>query len=216
MDRPEQLTDFQVDISGIFFALDAAEGYLVAGGAALLASGLIARPTEDLDLFSAAPTTSVARAKDAFVHALHSRNCDVVITLEGPTFCRMIVTREGHETLVDIAIDSPPLSRPTITVLGPTLAPLELAGRKLLALFDRAEARDFADVYVLAQRFNTDILIEQAQSLDPGFDLVVLAQMFGTLGRFDDHEIPLFPQQLPQVRDFFAQWARELADWDEP
>lgn len=37
-----------------------------------------------------------------------------------------------------------------MTLLGPTLVPLELAGRKLLALFGRAEARDFADVYVLA------------------------------------------------------------------
>jgi hypothetical protein len=32
---------------------------------------------------------------------------------------------------------------------------LELAGRKLLALFGRAEARDFAD-YVLEQRFGKD------------------------------------------------------------
>ncbi len=210
MDRPEQLTDFQVDISGIFFALDAAEGYLVTGGAALLASELIARPTEDLDLFTTAPTTSVALAKDAFVHALHARNCDVVIVRDAPTFCRMIVTRAGHETLVDLAIDSPPHRRPTITVLGPTLAPLELAGRKLVALFDRAEARDFADVYVLAQRFGKHTLIEQARPLDPGFDLTVLAQMFGTLGRFDDRQIPLVPQELPQVRAFFTEWAREL------
>jgi predicted nucleotidyltransferase component of viral defense system len=35
---------------------------------------------------------------------------------------------------------------------GPTFALEELAGRKLLALFDRAEARDFADVYDIAQR----------------------------------------------------------------
>ncbi len=49
---------------------------------------------------------------------------------------------------MDLAMDSPPHSRTTMTVLGPTLAPLELAGRTLLALFGRAEARDFADVYV--------------------------------------------------------------------
>lgn len=38
MDRPEQLADLQVELAGIFFALDAAKDYLVAGGAALLAS----------------------------------------------------------------------------------------------------------------------------------------------------------------------------------
>lgn len=77
-----------------------------------------------------------------------------------------------------------------MTLLGPTLAPLELAGRKLLALFDRAEARDFADVYVLAQRFGKDALLEQARSLAAGFDLGVLVQMMETLGRFVDDEIP--------------------------
>ncbi|MGK2876667.1 MAG: nucleotidyl transferase AbiEii/AbiGii toxin family protein [Nocardioides sp.] len=210
MDRPDQLTAFQVDLADIFFSLDAAKGYLVAGGAALLASDLIARPTEDLDLFTATPTTTVTQAKDAFVQALQDRDHDVVIVQDGPTFCRMIITREGEETLVDLAIDSPPNSQPTVTVLGPTLAPLELAGRKLLALFGRAEARDFADVYVLSQRFGKDTLVEQAQALDAGFDLDVLAQMIGTLSRFDDPEIPLGHDELPLARDFFANWAVEL------
>ncbi|WP_310963894.1 nucleotidyl transferase AbiEii/AbiGii toxin family protein [Nocardioides terrisoli] len=210
MDRHHQLTTFQIDLAAIFFALDAAEGYLVAGGAALLASDLIARPTEDLDLFAGTPTTSVTPAKDAFAQALHNRGCAVVIVHDAPTFCRLVVERAGEQTLVDLAIDSPPHSRPTITVLGPTLAPLELAGRKLLALFGRAEARDFADVYVLAQRFGTAALIEQAQELDAGFDPGVLAQMIGTIGRFEDHEIPLAPEELPPARSFFADWASEL------
>lgn len=80
---------------------------------------------------------------------------------------------------------------PSSTLLGPTLSPLELAGRKLLALFGRADARDFADVYVLAQRFGNQPLLEQAQALDAGFDIHVLAQMIGTINRFQDDEIPL-------------------------
>jgi hypothetical protein len=110
----------------------------------------------------------------------------------------MVIERLGEETLVDLAVDSPPQSRSTITVLGPTLAPLELAGRKLLALFGRAEARDFADVYVLAQRFSKPDLIEQARRLDTGFDLGVLAQMIDTINRFDDNEFPLSPWTLPR------------------
>jgi hypothetical protein len=88
------------------------------------------------------------------------------------------------EVLVDFAVDSPPHLPPTMTVLGPTLAPRELAGRKLLALFGRAEARDFADVYVLAERFGEDGLLREARAVDPGFDEQVLAQMMKTLDRF--------------------------------
>ena len=97
-----------------------------------------------------------------------------------------------------------------MTLLGPTLAPLELAGRKLLALFGRAEARDFADVYVLARRFDRNVLLEQARSLDAGFDAQVLAQMMGTLGRFADDEIPLSPDDLTLAKDFFNAWAEDL------
>lgn len=210
MDRPEQLTALQVELTRIFFTLDAAEDYLVAGGAALLASDLIDRPTEDLDLFAATPTTSVTPAKDAFMQALHEQGCGVVLIQDGSTSCRMIISRAGEETVVDLAIDSPPHSRPTITVLGPTLAPLELAGRKLLALFGRAEARDFADIYVLTQRFGKAALIEQAQAFDAGFDLSVLAQMIRTIERFDDHEIPLAADKIPRLRAFFTDWVREL------
>lgn len=210
MDRPAQLTTLQLELAEIFFSLDEAKDFLVAGGAALVASNLVARPTEDLDLFAATPTTSVTAAKDAFTRVLRERGCDVVIVQDVSTFCRIIVSRTGEETLVDLAIDSPPRTRPTITILGPTLAPLELAGRKLLALFGRAEARDFADVYVLMQRFGKDALIEQAQALDPGFDLDVLAQMIATLSRFSDQEIPLDHEDLPAMRQFFTNWTREL------
>lgn len=115
-----------------------------------------------------------------------------------------------EEVLVDLAIDSLPSRTPTVTVLGPTLAPLELAGQKLLALFGRAEARDFADVYVLVQRFGKDVLLEQAYALDVGFDPRILAVMIGTLGRFVDGEIPLAANEIPLVKEFFSAWANEL------
>ena len=189
--EPDHLTTFQVEVARIFFGLKASGGYLVAGGAALLASDLIARPTEDLDLFASRPITSVIEAKNALLRTLQRRGCKVTVVQDGPTFCR--------------------------TVLGPTLAPLELAGRKLLALFGRAEARDFADVYVLAQRFGKDALLEQAEALDAGFDRKVLAQMIGTLGRFADDEIPLAANDVPLARTFFSAWAEELrGGFDHP
>lgn len=208
--RPGHLTTFQIEVTGIFFGLKSSHGYLVAGGAALLASDLIARPTEDLDLFASRPIMSVIEAKNAFLRALERRGYKVTVIQDGPTFCRMVVEDSAEEVLVDLAIDSPPRSAPTATVLGPTLAPLELAGRKLLALFGRAEARDFADTYVLAQHFGKDSLLEQALSLDAGFDLQVLAQMMGTLGRFADDEIPLAASDVPLAKAFFSAWAEGL------
>lgn len=205
-----ELTDFQVAVAEVFFGLRESRQYVVAGGAALLASELISRPTQDLDLFTHAPAESVTAAKDAFLKAIDRRGWTAEVVHDSATFCRLVVSG-FDEVLVDLAVDSPPSSSPTMTVLGPTLAPLELAGRKLLALFGRAEARDFADVYVLARRFGKGELLAQAVGIDPGFDKQVLAQMLSTLDRFGDDELPAEPADVPFIRAFFAEWAEQLA-----
>jgi hypothetical protein len=210
MNQADGPTPVQVDVARIFFGLKASQGFLVAGGAALLASELITRPTADLDLFASSPVASVTTAKQALIRTLGRRDFGVAVIQDSPTFCRMVVDRAGDQVLVDLAIDSPPHSPPTMTVLGPTLAPVELAGRKLLALFGRAEARDFADVFLLAHRFGKDALLEEAASLDAGFDHTVLAQMMGTLDRFADDEIPLDSEDISRARTFFATWIEDL------
>jgi hypothetical protein len=48
-----RLPAFQLEVARMFFALPASGGFLLAGGAALLAQHLTARPTEDLDFFTA-------------------------------------------------------------------------------------------------------------------------------------------------------------------
>lgn len=56
MSRPI-LTEFQQVVAQLFFSLPEADGYLLAGGAALVAHELTARPTQDLDLFAHHPSS---------------------------------------------------------------------------------------------------------------------------------------------------------------
>ncbi len=116
----------------------------------------------------------------------------------------------GAALLVDIALDSPPRQPATASFLGPTFAPDELAGRKLLALFDRAEARDFADVYVLLQTYTKNEMLTWAHDMDGGFDPGVLAEQFGTLSRFLDSDLPVESASAKQMREFFDVWRHEL------
>ncbi len=46
------LTDFQLEVAQLFFSLPASKGFVLAGGAALLAQHLTSRPTQDLDFFT--------------------------------------------------------------------------------------------------------------------------------------------------------------------
>ena len=52
-DGVPDLSTFQLEVARLFFALPDSRGFLLAGGAALLAQHLTSRPTEDLDFFTA-------------------------------------------------------------------------------------------------------------------------------------------------------------------
>lgn len=125
------------------------------------------------------------------------------------TFCRLVV-HGSEDLLVVIALDSPPLQPATASFLGPTFAPDELAGRKLLALFDRAEAREFADVFVLLQTYTKSDLLTWAKVIDAGFDPAVLAEQLGTLIRFLDSDLPVETASAAQLREFFDLRRHEL------
>lgn len=118
--------------------------------------------------------------------------------------------RAPEDLLVDLAVDSPPIRPATASVLGPTAAPEELAGRKLLALFDRAAARDFADVFVLVDRYGKQAMLEQALAIDAGFDHDVLSQALASLAKYADAELQVPADQVQRLRDFFSQWQTEL------
>lgn len=203
------LSDFQVDVARCFFNLPASDGFLLAGGGALLASGLTTRPTRDLDFFGAPTVADVTRACEQFEAAVTKKGWSSSRLQSSDSFVRLHVV--GHEELiVEMAIDSAALWAPVVSIVGPTFDPQELAGRKLVALFSRAEARDFADVYALAQQFDKTSLLAWAQEIVPGFDLGVLRDMFGTLIRFTDDEIPIDPSLVARVRGFFESWSQDL------
>lgn len=196
----------------MFFALPASKGFLLAGGAALLAQHLTARPTEDLDFFTAPEQGHVSAARDALETEARRRGWTTERIHDSDTFCRLVVRGVNGEVLVDLAVNAPPDLPASVTSAGPAFAPEELAGHKLLALFDRAAARDFADVYVLSRLFGKDVLLARAAQIDAGFDIRVLADMIVTLGRFADDELPVPDgSSAAELRAFYAAWRSELA-----
>jgi Nucleotidyl transferase AbiEii toxin, Type IV TA system len=206
------LSAFQLEVARLFFALPDSRGFLLAGGAALLAQHLTARPTEDLDFFTAPERGHVLAARNALEAAASQRGWSVQRIHDSDTFCRMVICSADAEVLVDLAVNAPPDLPASTTSAGPTLAPEELAGNKLLALFDRAAARDFSDVYVLAREFGKDVLLARAAQIDAGFDPSVLADMIATLDRFTDDEIPVPDgSSAADLRSFYTIWRSELA-----
>ncbi len=89
-----------------------------------------------------------------------------------------------------------------------------LAGDKLLALFGRAEPRDFIDAHALAARIDLADLYRLASDKDPGFNLERLCE---ALGVFDHHPRQAFPitdADYDQLRHWVHQWRNGLAESD--
>lgn len=206
------LSAFQLEVATLFFSLPASQGFLLAGGAALLAQHLTARPTEDLDFFTAPESGHVLAARDALEATARQRGWSTQRIHDSDAFCRIVIHSDDAGILVDLAVHAPPDLPASMTPAGPTLAPEELAGHKLLALFDRAAARDFADVYVLAHLFGKEVLLARAAQIDAGFDPRVLADMIASLDRFTDQDLPVpNGSSVAELRAFYAAWRSDLA-----
>lgn len=204
----------QVRILAIFGRLPESEGFLLAGGGGLLANGLSERPTTDLDFFH------VERAMDGAAAALEEATradgltASRIRTHDG--FIRTSMT-DGHETvIVDLCFDSPPVRPPVSTAIVHTFAPIELAGRKLLALYSRAAARDFIDVHVLLGQFSADEVLAVATEIDAGLDLGVLASMLRTVRRFSDQELDGPGASADLIRRTAVSWAARLDEMPPP
>jgi hypothetical protein len=206
------ITSFQKQVSQAFFELPESAGFVVVGGAALIASGLVDRETTDVDLFtSKPPSTPMRLVAAALRRTSEERGWSVRQVHESEMFARIMIGDGAEELIVDLGIDSPPERPPSVTVLGPTLAPDDLAARKVLTLFGRAEPRDFVDVYWLSRHFSRAQLQRWAEEQDKGFDRHMFAEMIELLGRVPDRELLAVTDEVDQVRAFFTKWRRDIA-----
>jgi hypothetical protein len=164
-DKSTPLSSFQLQVAAIFFALPASRGFLLAGGAALAAQHLTTRPTQDLDFFTGPGQGEIPAARDQLSAAARARGWKLQVIRDEPTFCRLHITG-GDDLLIDLALDARPGRPPVASIAGPTLDPRELAGRKVIALFDRAAARDFVDLFMLSKSFSKSDLLRLAAEVE--------------------------------------------------
>lgn len=203
-------------------ALPEAQDYALAGGGAMLAHGLVERPTHDVDLFTTARDVHVLA--DAVQVALRSRGYTVS---EEPgrsaqpsvSFARLTVIDPGGEAvLVEFARDTRIRAAVRLQV-GAVLHPEELAADKMLALFGRAEARDLVDVDALTSRYSHKQLLALAEEKDPGFSGLYFAQALQAAAAHPDHRytaLGLSPPRLADLRDHAQRWQQELRSGSAP
>lgn len=203
------LSPLQERLAALIAALPESAGFVLAGGAAMAAHGVLDRTTRDLDYFAGPKdAAAVHRLADAFERSAGRHRLAVQRERQGPSFIRLRVSDERGECEVDLAIDYRALE-PVQTRYGPAFDLRELGANKVLAVFARAEPRDFIDLAQLTQRFPLPDLIALAAEKDPGLDLTVLdafMERVHTLPRADFELDDLaYDRLLATVRDWQTQ-----------
>jgi hypothetical protein len=189
--------------------------FVLTGGTALAAFFLHHRLSEDLDFFTQVPR-AVPLAVEALRAALPASGFVVRVVRDFPTFAELSVDVDGETLKVDLAEDTPFRLTPAAPggAEGVALDSIEdISANKMAALFDRAQPKDFVDVYFLARdRASLDELVEEARRKHLGMDDYFLSQAFARV-----RKVSVLPRlvrnvTLDELRSFFLDAAdRALA-----
>ena len=205
------LSQFQRQVAEIIAGLEEATDFALAGGAALIVRGEVERQTRDLDFFGLTPA-AVDHLVPAVESALRDAGFSVNRIHDRPGFARLVVVGGGDRTEVDLAADAR-LFPVELGEPAPTLQALELAVDKVLALFGRAEARDFVDLLALEPRYGLGRLCELAAEKDRGFSPAVFAEMLGRFNRLRRDEFEIDDEQYNRLITEIKRWQAIALDF---
>lgn len=215
------ISDVQREVAVIALRAAARHGFALAGGNALIAHGIIDRPTDDVDLFSD-QENGVAAAADAVEAALReagfaAERRDMIGGLEdvfegmGEGLAEWIITAPGgQQTMLQMAYFDRTRGPVTMDV-GPVLDIEDLAGWKTVALASRAEPRDYVDMAAALVHYTVEQLITFAKRLDPGLEDRDFADAGRHLDQMPDRlfaRYQLSGHDVARLRERFAGWPR--------
>lgn len=127
---------FQAEVARVALVAAADHGFALAGGNALVAHGLVDRPTQDVDLFSPEPGAPGA-VLDSVRRALEAVGYLVEVTRRpedsGGEFAQLAISRGEQTILLDLARDWRQLP-PVPLDIGPVLHVDDAVGSKVTAM----------------------------------------------------------------------------------
>ncbi len=202
------LSPLQARLVAVVASVSGVEDLGLAGGAALIAWGIGDRITRDLDFFAIHAET-VDALGPVLERELRARGLHVEVVRSSPGFVRYEISDGEDTTELDLAWDFR-MRALQQTALGLVLDRDELAADKTLALYGRAEARDFVDVFRLRDYYSRERLCELAYEKDRGFVVDMFADTLGRMDRRDRIEFDVDDATLDELRREFSAWRAEL------
>ncbi|MBI1880879.1 MAG: nucleotidyl transferase AbiEii/AbiGii toxin family protein [Chloroflexi bacterium] len=190
--------------------------FYLTGGTALAAFYLYHRYSVDLDFFTLDPT-AIAHVPPVLQQITQQLNLEISFTRTLDTFLECFLrSPEGERVEMDFAQDTPYRLEParldeTLQINVDNLT--DIACNKLSALFDRAEPKDFVDVYFLCQEeFSFEQLTKLAKQKHVGLDDYWLAVALRRVENVEFLPRMIKPLSLEELKAFFLGRAKILME----
>jgi Nucleotidyl transferase AbiEii toxin, Type IV TA system len=215
------LTRLHQQVAEIALRAAAAQGFALGGGNALIAHGMITRPTQDVDLFTdqdkgvaAAVGLVEAALREAGFGAdrqdLAGGLADIFDGIADELAEWILTAPGGEQTVLQLAYFDR-TARPVTMDVGPVLDLEDVIGGKVCALASRAEPRDYIDVAAALDRYAITDVISFARRLDPGLEDRDFAEAGTRLDKWGDRVFAAFglsPADITRLRRQFTRWPR--------
>jgi hypothetical protein len=215
------IDQLQREVATIALRVAGRHGFALAGGNALIAHGVVDRPTDDVDLFSD-QEAGVPAASDAVEAALRAAGYRAdrrdsagelgeLFDGMGEGLAEWVITAPGgQQTMLQLAYFDR-IHGPVTMDVGPVLDLEDLAASKVCALASRVEPRDYIDTAAFLARYSPAQLISLAMQRDPGLEDRDFADAGRQLDRMPDgvfKRYGLGQQHVDRLRDRLAAWPR--------
>jgi len=215
------LTELHRRVATVALRVATRYGFALGGGNALIAHGLITRPTQDVDLFTneetgvgAAAGSVEAALQAAGFEAQREDNADGVSDIfegMGEGLAEWTVTApDGQQMMLQMAYFDR-TRKPVTMDVGPVLSLEDVVGGKVCALAGRAEPRDYIDTAAALEHYTVRDAIRLARRLDPGLEDRDFADAGRRLDRWGDSVFTPFglsAADIAALRDAFRDWPR--------
>lgn len=202
-------------IARIALSLPQARTLALAGGGAMIAYGFVERATKDVDLFTEIDADEALEVAAALRVALAGGGFTIEPAARPPHQNRFVAVDDesGAAVTVEVFPDGGRLRRCTVLDFGPVLHRDDVAADKTLALWGRAEPRDFVDVVALRSRYGGAELLRLAAEKDRGFTVRTFVDALGSIRRLaqvDWESAGVSAQRAADIVAAVEAWRAEL------
>jgi hypothetical protein len=215
------LSDLHRRVATVALRAATRHGFALGGGNALIAHGLISRPTQDVDLFTneeagvgaAAGSVQAALRQAGFTTEREDTDDGLADIIEGmgEGLAEWTVTApDGQRMMLQMAFFDR-AAQPVTMEVGPVLDIEDVVGGKVCALASRAEPRDYIDTAAALRRYTVADVLGFARRLDRGLEDRDFADAARRLDRWGDGVFAPFglgPAEVAALRAAFREWPR--------